>query len=142
MAEKKTKLAEIKTKQNSASVEEFINSIENVQKRNDSLLLLDMMSKISGEEAKMWGSSIVGFGNKIYQSPTSGRQVDWFLIGFSPRKTNVSLYLNITLFEYSDDLVKLGKHKAGVGCLYVNKLADIDLDVLKSMIEKSYNSKV
>lgn len=86
MAEKKSKLVEIKTKETAASVEDFINTVADEQKRKDSFTILEMMKKASGEDPKMWGSSIIGFGNKRYKSPTTGREVDWLLIGFSPRK--------------------------------------------------------
>ena len=137
MAEKKTKLAQIKTKPTAASVEDFINAVPGEQKRKDSFVLLEMMKKASGEEPKMWGSSIIGFGNKRYKSPKTGREVDWLLIGFSPRKANLSLYVTVSLKAHAAALKKLGKHKAGMGCLYINKLEDIDLKVLKGMIEAS-----
>ena len=137
MAEKKSKLAEIKTKPTTASVEDFINSVKDEQKRKDSFVLLEMMKKASGEDPKMWGSSIIGFGNKRYKSPKTGREVDWLLIGFSPRKANLSLYLTVSLKGHAAALKKLGKHKAGMGCLYINKLEDVDLKVLKGMIEAS-----
>lgn len=141
MAERKSKLAEIKTKQTSASVEDFINSVEGEQKRKDSLIILEMMKKATGEEPKMWGGSIIGFGNKRYKSPASGREVDWFLIGLSPRKANLTVYL-INMKEHSEALKKLGKHKTGGGCLYINKLDDIDLKILKGMIEASLKNNL
>ncbi len=134
---KKSKLAEIKTKQTSASVEDFVGSVKDEQKQKDSLVLLEMMKKMSGEEPKMWGASLIGFGNKIYKSPTSGREVNWFLIGFSPRKANLSVYLMINHKEHAAAIKKLGKHKTGGGCIYINKLEDIDLKVLKTLIEAS-----
>lgn len=137
MAEKKSKVAEIKTKPTTASVEEFINSLSEEQKRKDSFIILEMMKKATGEEPKMWGSSIIGFGNLRYKSPASGREVDWFKIGFSPRKANLSVYLTMNIKDHEEALKKLGKHKTGVGCLYINKLADIDLKVLKQMLEHS-----
>jgi hypothetical protein len=137
MAEKKSKLAEIKTKQTSASVEDFINTVKDEQKRKDSFVLLEMMKKVSGEEPKMWGSSLIGFGNKRYKSPSSGREVDWFLIGFSPRKANLSLYLMINHKDHAAAIKKLGKHKTAGGCIYISKLKDIDLKVLKEMIDAS-----
>ena len=137
MAEKKSKLAEIKTKPTSVSVEDFINIIPDEQKRKDSFVILEMMKKASGEEPVMWGSSIIGFGNKRYKSPTTGREVDWLRIGFSPRKANLSLYISIGIQEHAAALEKLGKHKTGVGCLYINKLADVDMKVLEEMIETS-----
>jgi hypothetical protein len=130
-------MAEIKTKQNSASVEDFINTIENLQKRNDSFVILEMMKSAFGEEPKMWGSSLIGFGSVRLKSPATGREVDWFRIGFSPRKANLSLYLNGDLKLYETELKKLGKHKTGVGCLYINKLDDVDLQVLKKIIDDS-----
>ncbi len=141
MADKKSKLAEIKTKQTSASVESFINSVMDEQKRKDSFVILDIMKKASGEEPKMWGGSIIGFGNKRYKSPATGREVDWLLIGFSPRKANLSLYLMMNIREQAASLKKLGKHKTGVGCLYINKLEDIDMKVLKGMIDESLTQK-
>ncbi|MBK8466214.1 MAG: DUF1801 domain-containing protein [Chloracidobacterium sp.] len=137
MAEKKSKLAEIKTKPTAASVEDFLNDIADEQKRKDSFLILEMMKKSSGEEPKMWGGSIIGFGNKRYQSPATGREVDWLQIGFSPRKANLSLYLTAGLKQHFAALERLGKHKTGVGCLYINKLADVDIKVLKEMIDES-----
>jgi hypothetical protein len=137
MAEKKSKLAEIKTKPTSASVEDFINNIQNEQKRKDSFVILEMMKKTSGEEPVLWSSSIIGFGMKRYKSPTSGREVDWLRIGFSPRKTNLTLYVHAGMNEHAADLKKLGKYKAGMGCLYINKLEDIDLKFLKEIIDAS-----
>jgi hypothetical protein len=139
MAEKKSKLAEIKTKPTTASVEDFINAIPDEQKRKDSFVLLEMMKNATHEEPILWSSSIVGFGNKRYKSATSGREVDWLRIGFSPRKANLSLYISVGIKEHAAALEKLGKHKTGVGCLYINKLADIDLEILKGMIEASSN---
>ncbi len=141
MPEKKSKLAEIKTKPTAASVEGFINNIQPEQKRNDSFVLLEMMKKASGEEPVLWSNSIIGFGIKRYKSPTTGREVDWLRIGFAPRKTNLSLYISIGIKEHAAALQKLGKHKAGVGCLYINKLDDIDLNVLKGMIDVSLKGK-
>lgn len=141
MAEKKSKLADIKTKPTAASVEDFINKIEDEQKRKDSFVLLEMMKKASKEEPVLWSSSIIGFGNKRYKSPATGREVDWLLIGFSPRKANLSLYISVGINEHEEALKKLGKHKTGVGCLYINKLEDVDLKVLKGMIDASLKSK-
>jgi len=140
MAEKKSKLADVKTKQTSASVEDFINNVDNEQKRKDSYVILEMMKKATGEEPRMWGGSIIGFGNKRYKSPTTGREVDWFLIGFSPRKANLTVYL-INIKEHAEALKKLGKHKTGVGCIYINKLVDVDMKVLKGMINASLKRK-
>ncbi|MBK7245108.1 MAG: DUF1801 domain-containing protein [Saprospiraceae bacterium] len=135
MAEKKSKLVEIKTKPTSASVEDFINKLANDQQRKDSFKLIELFKNASGEEPKLWGSSIIGFGNRRYKSPATGREVDWLLIGFSPRKANLSLYISVSIKEHAESLTKLGKHKTGVGCLYINKLEDIDLTVLRQMID-------
>lgn len=137
----KSKLVKIKTKETSSSVEGFLNKEKDAQKRKDSFAILEMMKKISGEEPKMWGSSIIGFGSMIYTSPATGRQVNWLKIGFSPRKANISLYLTMSIKEHSATLKKLGKHKAGVGCLYINKLEDVDLSVLKQLIKTALKNK-
>lgn len=141
MPEKKSKLVEIKTKPTTASVEDFINAIAEEQKRKDSFVLLEMMKKASGEEPVLWSSSIIGFGNKRYKSPTTGREVDWLLIGFAPRKANLSLYVSVGIAEHAEALKKLGKHKTGVGCLYINKLDDVDLNVLQEIITTSLSKK-
>ena len=141
MAEKKGKLAEIKTKPTAASVEDFINAVPDEQKRKDSFAILEMMRKATGEEPAMWGSSIIGFGNVRYKSPKTGREVDWLRIGFSPRKANISLYFTMDVKKHGDALEKLGKHKTGVGCLYINKLDDVDIKVLESMIKTSLKEK-
>ena len=127
------KLAEIKTKKTSASVKDFINSVTDEQKRKYSFVILNLMEKATKEKPKMWGSSIIGFGNLIYESPKTGRQVEWFKIGFSPRKANITLYL-MNLKRHADALKKLGKHKTGGGCLYINKLEDIAIKILEKMI--------
>ena len=141
MAEKKSKLVEIKTKPTVASVENFINAVADEQKRKDSFVLLGMMKKATGEEPVLWSSSIIGFGNKRYKSATTGREVDWLKIGFSPRKANLSLYISVGIAEHAAALEKLGKHKTGVGCLYINKLEDVDLNVLAKLITTSLNRK-
>lgn len=130
-------MVEIKTKQTSASVEDFLNKVEPEQKRKDSFLILEMMKKATGEEPKMWGDSLIGFGNRIVRSEKTGREVAWFLIGFSPRKANISLYLDLYANQFERLLEKLGKHKTGVGCLYINKLSDVDENVLNKMIAAS-----
>lgn len=141
MTEKKSKLVEIKTKPTAASVEDFINNIKDEQKRKDSFVLLEMMRKASGEEPVLWSSSVIGFGIKRYKSPATGREVDWLRIGFSPRKANLSLYITTGINEHAAALKKLGKHKAGVGCLYINKLEEINMKVLKGIIDSSLNRK-
>jgi hypothetical protein len=139
MPGKKPKLAEIKTKPTAVSAMDFINALPGEQKRQDSLVLLDMMHQASGEAPVLWSNSIIGFGLKRYESPASGRQVDWFLIGFAPRKTNLTVYL-INLRKHEAALQKLGKHTTGGGCVYINKLADIDLHMLRSIISAALTS--
>ncbi|MEP6794780.1 MAG: DUF1801 domain-containing protein [Saprospiraceae bacterium] len=133
------KLAKVKTTENELSVEEFINGVADEQKRKDSLVLLSLMEKASKEKPKMWGNSLIGFGKKRIISE-SGREVEWFDIGFSPRKANFSIYL-MNLEVHADAPRKLGKHKTGMGCLYVNKLADVDMKVLEAMINDTLKSK-
>jgi len=136
-----SKVVKIKTQQTAENVEDFINKVENEQQRADSFTIIEMMKKISGEEPKMWGASIIGFGNKRYKSPKTGREVEWFLIGFSPRKANLSLHLVFDINKHEDTLQKLGKFKTGVGCLYINKLTDIDLKQLEKLIKTALQNK-
>ncbi|MAT56373.1 MAG: hypothetical protein CMF23_00215 [Ignavibacteriae bacterium] len=128
--------AELKTKENKGNVDKFLNSVENEQKRNDSFLLLELMKKITKEEPKMWGNSIIGFGNYHYKYE-SGREGDWFLCGFSPRKQNLSIYLMCNFDGLEDLLTDLGKYKKSVGCLYIKKLEDINIKVLEKMIKRA-----
>jgi hypothetical protein len=136
-----SKVVKIKTQQTTANVEDFVNKVDNEQHRADSLVIIELMKKISGEEPKMWGASIIGFGNKRYKSPKTGREVDWFLIGFSPRKANLSLHLAIDINKHEETLQKLGKFKTGVGCLYINKLTDIDQKQLEKLIKAALQDK-
>jgi hypothetical protein len=130
-------MAEIKTKPTVASVKDFIAGVKDEQKRKDSLAILEMMKKATGEQPKMWGTSLIGFGNVRVKSPATGREVDWFRMGFSPRKANLSLYLTGDISKRAAALKKLGKHKTGVGCLYINKLEDVDVEVLRDLIKVS-----
>ena|SRR5689334_4478445 len=129
-------MAELKTKKTEASVEKFINSVPDAQKRKDAVVILEMMKKATGEEPKMWGSAIIGFGN-VRLKYDSGRELDWMRIGFSPRKQNLTLYIGIGNSGYESMLKKLGKYKTGKGCLYINKLTDVDEKVLQEMIRKA-----
>lgn len=129
-------MAEPKTNFNEGSVEEFIDRVENEQKRDDSREIIKIMSEITGQPPKMWGTSIIGFGTYHYVYE-SGREGDWMLTGFSPRKQALTMYIMSGFSEYDDLLAKLGSHKIGKSCLYVKKLADLDLDILKEMITKS-----
>ena len=128
------KLAQIKTKETEASAEDFIKKIPDEQKRKDSMAIVKMMEKAVKSPPKLWGSSIIGFGDVRYKSPSSGREVDWFKIGFSPRKTNLTIYMGCDVKKHGDALKQLGKYKTGMGCLYINKLADVDVKVLEKMI--------
>ena len=129
-------MAELKTKPNKLSAEKFLNSIKDEQKRKDSFQVLEMMKKITKEEPIMWGTSIVGFG-KYHYKYASGREGDWFLTGFSPRKQNLTLYIMSGFKRYNELMKKLGKHKTGSSCLYINKLEDMDFKVLTELISES-----
>ena len=131
-------MATLKTTVNDANVEDFINKVENEVKRQDSLALLKLFSKVTGEKPKMWGSSIIGFGSYHYKSERSRQEGDWMLTGFSPRKQNLTLYVMPGFDGYQDLLSDLGKHKTSVGCLYINKLADVDVKVLEKLITKTF----
>ncbi len=135
------KVADIKTKPTEKSVEEYLNAIEETQKRTDSFQLLELFKKVTQEKPKMWGASLIGFGDLRYKSPATGREVDWFKIGFSPRKANISLHLATNLETLRPELEQLGKHKTGAGCLYINKLADVQLNILEQIVEKALQSK-
>jgi Domain of unknown function (DU1801) len=136
------KLAKVKTTENEASVDDFIAGVVPEQKREDSLVLIKLMQKATKEKPKMWGGSLIGFGKIIYKSPASGREVEWFKVGFSPRKANLSLYfMGIEAEVREAVLSKLGKHKTDGGCVYINKLADIDIKVLKELIGAGVKGK-
>ena len=130
------KQAEVKTKVNDGSVEGFLNSVADEQKREDCFEILKLMKQVTKETPKMWGSSIVGFGSYHYKG-ASGREGDWMLIGFSPRKQNLTLYLMHGFDVHKDLLKKLGKHKTSMGCLYIKNLDDVDKKVLKELFTES-----
>ena len=130
------KKTELKTQVNEASVEGFLNSVEDEQKRAECFEIFKMMKQVTKEEPKMWGASIVGFGSYHYKG-ASGREGDWFITGFSPRKQNLTLYLNHGFDVHEDLLKKLGKYKTGMGCLYVKKLDDVDKKVLRELVTES-----
>ena len=132
-------MAELKTKLNDGSVGDFISSIEDPVRRADCLKITDLMQKLTGEPPRMWGDSMVGFGTYHYKY-ASGREGDWFLVGFSPRKQNLTLYLMSGFKQTELLLMKLGRYKTGKSCLYIKTLDDIDLDVLKEMILASIKS--
>jgi len=129
--------AEIKTKVNDASVEKFLSAVPDEEQRADSRRVLEIMKRVTGEEPKMWGGSIVGFGEMTYTSPATGREVDWLEVGFSPRKANLSLYVLNGAPKQEALLNKLGKHKTGKGCLYIKRLSDVDESVLEALVAGS-----
>lgn len=129
-------MAELKTKPTDASVEAFLHQVENEKKREDAFAILALMQEVTGEPAKLWGSSIIGFGSYHYKY-ASGHEGDACLTGFSPRKQNLVLYILAGFEQYDALLAKLGKHKTGKSCLYINKLADIDQTVLRELVAQS-----
>ncbi len=131
-------MSELKTRKNNGSVTAFLESVSNEEKRKDSFAILKIFKKITKQKPIMWGSSIVGFGQYHYKSERSRQEGDWMMVGFSPRKNALTLYLMFGLDENNELLAKLGKHKRSVGCLYINKLSDIDIKVLEKLIDKSY----
>ena len=131
-----------KTLVNDASVEDFINSVDGDVKKADAFTLLEIYKRVTGQPAKMWGASIVGFGQYHYKSERSSQEGDWPLAGFSPRKQNLTLYVMSDLHDYDDLLSKLGKHKTSKACLYINKLRDVNTEVLEKLIARSYEDAV
>ncbi len=131
-------MAELKTKATTQSVATFLDTVTPPDKKADGLILLKMFEEITGEHPIMWGTSIVGFGKYHYKSERSSQEGDWPLTGFSPRKQNLSLYI-MPGNTGGSLLKKLGKHKTGVGCMYINKLSDIDQDILRKLIKISFD---
>ena len=129
-------MAELKTKPNEQSVEAFLNSVEDEKKRQDCLTILEIMKQITKAEPQMWGTSMIGFGTYHYKYE-SGREGDWFVAGFSPRKQNLTLYIMAGFSRYDELLSKLGKFKTGKSCLYIKKIEDVDLKTLKELIKQS-----
>ena len=135
----KKKLVVLKTRENDADVISFLSSHPDVQKREDSLAILKMMKAVTRTEPLMWGGSIVGFGKYIFTSPKTGRSGEWFMTGFSPRKQNLTVYFMTGFSKYGELMKKLGKYKiSGGSCLYINKLADVDIKVLKELVTVSW----
>lgn len=134
-------MSELKTRLTSQSPKDFLNTVEPEEKRKDGLALLTLFEKVTGEKGVMWGPSIVGFGKYHYKSTKSAQEGDWFLVGFSPRKQNLTLYIRHGNEDSKDLLDSLGKHKEGGGCLYINKLSDVNQKILEILIENSFLSK-
>ncbi len=127
---------QLKTQKNDGNVLEFLQSVENVKRREDGLRVLEIMCEVTGEKPEMWGSSIVGFG-RYTQTYANGKTNEWFHSGFSPRKQAMTLYIMSGFSNYDELLGRLGKYKTGKACLYIKKLEDVDLDVLKELIKAS-----
>ncbi|MGI8812800.1 MAG: DUF1801 domain-containing protein [Pyrinomonadaceae bacterium] len=126
--------AELKTKQTDGSVGDFLNGVADVRQRADSFKLLEIFEKTTGEKPRMWGAAVIGFGHQLLKYD-SGRELDWMITGFSPRKTNLTLYILNESAKGSGLLERLGKHKTGKGCLYIKQLSDVDELILTQMIE-------
>lgn len=131
-------MAELKTKPNKQSVEEFLNSIEDKEKQKDAREICKMMREVSGHQPIMWGSSIIGFGTYTYKY-ASGREGEWMVMGFSPRKANLTIYIMEGYEGHQSLLDKLGPHSIGKSCLYIKRLSDIDTKVLKVLVRNSYD---
>lgn len=136
-------MAEVITKKNDASVESFLANVPDEKKRADCFDLLKLMKEATGAEPKMWGSSLVGFGSYHYRYK-SGREGDWFLTGFSPRKQNLTLYIMAGFSKYEALMTRLGKYKTGKSCLYLKRLSDVEIPILKELVKRSvaYMEKV
>lgn len=132
-------MAELKTQKNKASVKAFLDSVKDEKRRKDAKLVLQMMKEATGAKPFMWGDSIVGFGDYHYKSERSRQEGDWFITGFSPRKTNLTLYIMPGIGPYQDRVKKLGKCKTGGSCLYINQLSDVDLTLLKELITDAFH---
>jgi hypothetical protein len=138
-------MAELKTQKNDGSVEDFLNSVENEKKRAESFSILALMKKITEQNPTMWGDSMIGFGTIKYHY-ASGQEGEWFPVGFSPRKQNITLYFfglysSLDSENYLQLIARFGKHKSGKGCLYINKLEDIDMGVLEELVRLSIREK-
>lgn len=129
-------MSDLKTKPTDASVAKFLHGVEHEKRKQDALVVNEMMERITGEKGRMWGASIVGFGSYHYKY-ASGREGDWMMTGFFPRKSALTLYIMPGYGEFDDVMARLGKHRTGKSCLYLNKLEDVDLAVLEELIVKS-----
>ena len=133
-------MATNKTQENDGDVDDFIASVENDTRRRDSETVLETMTRLSGEEPRMWGTSIVGFGSYTYKPKAGGSENSWFKVGFSPRKQSLTLYIMDGFSSYDELLGKLGRHSTGRSCLYIKNLEDVDSDVLEELISQSIAS--
>lgn len=129
-------MAELKTQPNDRDVVEFLYTLDDARRREDCFALLALMRDVTGSEPQMWGDNIVGFGRYRY-TYASGRTGEWFLTGFSPRKQNLTLYIMAGFDQYDELMQKLGKHTTGKSCLYIKRLADVDLSVLRELVRRS-----
>lgn len=129
-------MAELKTKPTAGNVSDFLDAIDDPDRQKDCRALAKLMRRVTGKQAKMWGPSIVGFGTYHYKYAT-GREGDWFLTGFSPRKRDLALYIMAGFSKYDALMKELGPHKTGKSCLYIKRLADVDMDVLTELIDRS-----
>lgn len=129
-------MSDLKTKKNDKDPREFIASVENEKRQADSLVVMELMEKITGEKGTMWGPSIVGFGSYHYKY-TSGREGDWMIAGFSPRKQALTIYIMSGFDRYEELMNRLGKYKTGKSCLYINKLEDVNMSILEELISLS-----
>ncbi len=129
-------MAELKTKPTAESVSAFLDKLSDESRREDCQAVIEIMEDVTKEEPEMWGASIVGFGRYRYKY-ASGREGEWMITGFSPRKNDLTLYIMGGFESFPDLMNRLGKHKTGKGCLYIKRLADVDLKVLKELVEKS-----
>ena len=134
-------MAEIKTKRTAASVDGFLNSIKEEQKRQDCWTIVEIMEKATKSKAQMWGPSIVGFGSYKYKYP-DGREMDWMVIAFSPRKQNITLYIGSGFDGYDELMAQLGKYSCGKSCIYFKRLSDVNVPTLKKLVKASVQHKL
>jgi hypothetical protein len=132
-------MSDLKTTRTDASVSDFLASVEHPTRRADGMALAELMGRVTGTKPAMWGTAIIGFGEYHYRYE-SGREGDWFRAGFSPRKANLALYLMAKGPKYGELLARLGKHRTGVSCLYINKLADVDTGILEELVADSWQA--
>lgn len=139
-------MAGLATKETNRSVDNFISQIDNSSKQEDAKTIIDLLSKVTGQTPKVWGNEkvpdfLIGFGNYTYTRKGSKEEFEWFNVGFAPRKTKLTIYLTFDINEEIELLKQLGKCKCGKGCLYINKIADIDLEVLETLVSKSKTAR-